>query len=42
MGSIIKEVALSSGIIDFSDLNLMEIGDTFTYYTLDGSLNYKT
>ena len=42
MELIIKEVALSSGIIDFSDLKLMEIGDTFTYYTLDGSLNYKT
>ena len=32
---------MSSGTIDFSDPKLMEIGDDFTYYTLDGSMNYK-
>ena len=42
MELIIKEAALSSGIIDFSDPKRLEIGDDFTYYTLDGSLNYKT
>ena len=33
---------MNSGTIDFSDPKLIGIGDDFMYYTLDGSMNYKT